>query len=173
MLVVKQIVQVRLDADSAQLDALCRTLTACNETATLVAKIAHEQRVYRSRDLRAITYAQARSYRGLGSQVAQSCIRKVADAYTTLRANLRNGRYGKPGSKRRTKVERNPVQFDRWAAQPFDDRCLSWRYDDQNLAAGWVSIWTVGGRVKNIRFTGDPEHVGRYCGRYAAVKLIC
>jgi putative transposase len=91
---MKQVVQVRLQADAEQLDVLARTLIACNQTANLVSQVAHRNRIYRSRDLRAITYAQARQHAGLGSQVAQSCIRKVADAYTTLGANLRNGRYG-------------------------------------------------------------------------------
>ena len=91
---MKQVVQVRLEADAAQLDALVRTLTACNDTANLVSKVAHTEKVFRGRDLRAITYAQARAHAGLGAQVAQSCIRKVADSYTTLKANLRAGRYG-------------------------------------------------------------------------------
>ncbi|MCE5288365.1 MAG: RNA-guided endonuclease TnpB family protein [Nocardiaceae bacterium] len=156
---MKQIVQVRLETDASQLDALRRTLTACNETATLIARIAHDKRVFRSRDLRAITYAQARSHRGLGAPVAQSCIRKVADAYATKNANLRNGRYGKPGSKRYEKVAAKVISFREWAAQSFDDRCLSWAYDEKNPASGRVSIWTVDGRVKNIRFTGDPNQV--------------
>jgi hypothetical protein len=33
------------------------------------------------------------------------------------------------------------------AAQPYDDRCLSWQPDQQT-----VSIWTVTGRLKGIRF---------------------
>ena len=112
--------------------------------------------MYRSRDLRAITYAQARQHAGLGSEVAQSCIRKVADAYTTLGANLRNGRYGPTGTVRRMKVEAQPIRFRSLAAQPFDDRCLSWSYDTAGKTGGTVSIWTVDGRLKNLRFTGAP-----------------
>jgi len=115
--------------------------------------------VYRSRDLRAIAYAQAREHAGLGSQVAQSCIRKVADAYTTLRVNLRNGRYGKTGNVRRVKVEAEPIRFRSLAAQPFDDRCLSWRHDAAGNTGGMVSIWTVDGRLKNLRFTGAPAQI--------------
>jgi putative transposase len=156
---VKQVVQVRLEVNASQLDVLARTLIACNETANLVSAVAHTQRVYRSRDLRAITYAQARHHAGLGSQVAQSCIRKVADAYTTLKANLRNGRYGKPGSARRVKVEASPIRFRSLAAQPFDDRCLSWTHDTDSRTGGTVSIWTVDGRLKNLPFTGSPAQV--------------
>jgi putative transposase len=156
---MKQVVQVRLEANAAQLDVLARTLIACNETANLVSKVAHTEGVYRSRDLRAITYAQARQQGGLGSQVAQSCIRKVADAYTTLRANLRAGRYGKPGSARRQKVEADPIRFRSLAAQPFDDRCLSWIHDANSTTGGSVSIWTVEGRMKDLRFTGEPDQI--------------
>lgn len=156
---MKQVVQVRLQADAAQLDVLARTLIACNETANLVSAVAHTQGVFRSRDLRAITYAQARQHGGLGAQVAQSCIRKVADAYTTLRANLGNGRYGKPGSVQRVKVEAKPIRFRSLAAQPFDDRCLSWIHDTDSATGGSVSMWTVEGRLKNLRFTGEPDQI--------------
>jgi putative transposase len=156
---VKQVVQVRLEADAAELDVLTRTLLACNETANLVSKVAHRNRVYRSRDLRAITYAQARAHAGLGAQVAQACIRKVADAYTTLRANLRNGRCGKPGSSRRVNVETSAIRFRSLAAQPFDDRCLSWTHASTGDTGGTVSIWTVDGRLKNLRFTGDSAQL--------------
>lgn len=159
MRVVKQVVQVRLEADAAQLDALVRTLTACNDTANLVSRVAHEEKVFRGRDLRAITYAQAREHAGLGAQVAQSCIRKVSDSYTTLKANLRAGRYGKPGSARRQKIEAAPIRFHQLAAQPFDDRCLSWCHDTDTDIGGTVSIWTVDGRLKNLRFIGDADQI--------------
>lgn len=50
----------------------------------------------------------------------------------------------------RVKAESKSIGFRRDAAQPFDDRCLSWQHD-----AGTVSIWTVAGRVKHLRFTGS------------------
>jgi putative transposase len=168
---MKQVVQVRLEADAAQLDVLARTLIACNETANLVSTIAHSQKVSRGRDLRAITYAQARQHAGLGAQVAQSCIRKVADAYTTLGANLRNGRYGRPGGTRRQKVQANPIRFRSLAAQPFDDRCLSWCHDTTSDTGGSVSIWTVDGRLKDLRFTGEPAQ-SRCCAHIAVGKPI-
>lgn len=61
----------------------------------------------------------------LGAQAAQHVIKKVADAYATLKANLKAGNYGKPGSKRRRRVETNPVGFGWDAAQPYDARMLS------------------------------------------------
>jgi putative transposase len=91
--------------------------------------------------------------------VAQSCIRKVADAYTALRANLRNGRHGATGTARRMKVEAQPIRFRSLAAQPFDDRCLSWSHDIAGKTGGTVSIWTVDGRLKSLRFIGEPAQI--------------
>lgn len=91
--------------------------------------------------------------------MAQSCIRKVADAYTTLRANLRNGRYGKPGSARRQKAQAHPIRFGSLSTQPFDDRCLSWAHDADTDTGGAVSIWTVDGRLKNLRFVGESAQI--------------
>ncbi len=75
-------------------------------------------------------------------------IKKTRDAYTTLKANIRAGNLGRPGSKRRVKAESKPVTFRPDSAQPYDDRCLSWQYD-----ARTVSIWTTAGRLKSVRFT--------------------
>lgn len=148
---MKRALQVKLVPSPEQEQLLTATLVACNRAASAVALVAHERQVYRNYDLRKITYADVRDL-GLGSQIAQHVIEKVADAYTTLRANLRNGRYGKPGSKRRASVESKPVAFRANAAQPFDDRCLSWDHK-----ARTVSIWTVGGRMKNLPFTGSDR----------------
>ncbi|MEU8249861.1 hypothetical protein [Nonomuraea sp. NPDC048916] len=40
-----------------------------------------------------------------------------------------------------------PIGFRPDAAQPFDDRCLSWQVE-----ARTVSIWTAGGRMKGVAF---------------------
>ena len=71
----------------------------------------------------------------------------MRDAYTTLRANIRAGNLGKPKSTRRCKAESKPITFRPDAAQPHDDRCLSWQYDRRT-----VSIRTTEGRLKGVRF---------------------
>ncbi|MFI9777793.1 hypothetical protein ACIHCV_24275 [Streptomyces sp. NPDC051956] len=40
------------------------------------------------------------------------------------------------------------------AAQPYDDRMLSWQHEQQT-----VSIWTTAGRLKNVAFTGQAEQL--------------
>lgn len=150
--VVKLVVQVRLLPTPEQASALGDTLRACNAAASDVAELARDVRCYRNYDLRRHAYRDIKTSYGLGAQAAQHVIKKVADAYTTLRANLRAGRYGKQGSRRRRKVETTPIAF-RWnAAQPYDARMLSWQHD-----ASTVSIWTTAGRLKGVAFTGSTD----------------
>ena len=142
--------------DAVQAPALLATLRTVNEAANWVSAVAFERGVPREYELRKHTYAQLKA-RGLGAQAAQHVIKKVRDAYTTLHANLRAGNLGRPGAKRRTKAESRPVTFRPDAAQPYDDRCLSWQYD-----ARTVSIWTTAGRLKTVSFVCSP----------AALKLL-
>ncbi|WP_328285691.1 RNA-guided endonuclease InsQ/TnpB family protein [Streptomyces sp. GQFP] len=81
-------------------------------------------------------------------------MRKVADAYAALKAQVRAGNLGEPGSNRYVRATSRPITFRADVAQPFDDRCLSWQ-----VSATTVSIWTVRGRLKGIAFTGHPEQV--------------
>jgi IS605 OrfB family transposase len=89
--------------------------------------------------------------RGLSAQPTLHVLRKVADAYATRHANLTNGNYGRPGSRRYTAVADTAVEFRSHAAQPFDDRCLSWQLDSST-----VSIWTTAGRMRGVRFVCAP-----------------
>ncbi|WP_309505063.1 transposase [Streptomyces sp. KM273126] len=81
-------------------------------------------------------------------------MKKAVDAYATLKANLRAGNLGVSTSKRYRRAIGSPVSFRPDAAQPFDDRCLSWQYD-----ARTVSIWTVDGRMKGIRLACSPDQL--------------
>ncbi|GLY83560.1 RNA-guided endonuclease InsQ/TnpB family protein [Actinoallomurus iriomotensis] len=150
---MKIVVRVKLMPDAGQALALAleRTLHVVNEAANWVSAVAFDHGVPHVYELRKHTYAELKS-RGLGAQAAQHVIKKVRDAYTTLKANVRAGNLGKPGSRRRLKAEAKPIAFRAEAAQPYDDRCLSWQYD-----AGTVSVWTVQGRVKNIPFACSPS----------------
>ncbi|MGP4092741.1 RNA-guided endonuclease InsQ/TnpB family protein, partial [Streptomyces sp. KR55] len=129
-----------------------RTLLAINEAANWVSATGFEHFGLKAsvRELRKLCYGELKA-RGFGAQAAQHIIKRVADAYTTLRANIRAGNLGPEGSKRR-RAESKPVAFRPHAAHTYDDRCLSWNYDAQT-----VSIWTLNGRIKNIRFACSPE----------------
>ncbi|MFG2295806.1 RNA-guided endonuclease InsQ/TnpB family protein [Streptomyces sp. NPDC048603] len=148
---MKIVTQVKLMPEAEQAAALRSTLRTVNEAACWVSKVAFEHGVPREYELRKHTYAELKA-RGLGAQAAQHVIKKTRDAYTTLKANTKAGNLGKPGSKRRRKAESKPITFRPEAAQPYDDRCLSWQYDAQT-----VSIWTTTGRLKNVPFTCSTD----------------
>lgn len=149
---MKTVVKLRLDPDEQAQEALEATLTLCNTAATEVAVTAQHRGVFRNWDLRRIAYTALRK-KGLSSQTAQHVVKKVADAYTTRTTNAKAGRYGAKDSSRYRRIMGTPVAFRPDAAQPYDDRILSW-----NHAARTVSIWTVAGRVR-VPFTGAPEHL--------------
>ncbi|MFF3606833.1 RNA-guided endonuclease InsQ/TnpB family protein [Streptomyces sp. NPDC002463] len=148
---MKIVVRVKLMPEAGQAAALRSTLRTVNEAACWVSAVAFERGVPREYELRRHTYAELKA-RGLGAQAAQHVIKKVRDAYSALKANIRAGNLGRPGAKRRVKAESKPVTFRPQAAQPYDDRCLSWQYD-----ARTVSIWTTAGRLKNVRFVCSPD----------------
>jgi len=54
------------------------------------------------------------------------------------------------------KAESKPIAFRADAAQPFDDRCLSWQLDRRT-----VSIWTAAGRMTGIPFRCSAAQFGR------------
>ncbi|MEU6380462.1 transposase [Streptomyces sp. NPDC046909] len=151
---MKLVVRVKLLPTPEQAAALEATLHACNEAATWVADVAFEAKAMKPLDLRKHTYQQIKTRWQLGAQAAQHTIKKTCDAYTTLRANLRNGNYGKPGSTRYEKAAGKPIGFRPDAAQPYDDRMLSWQHEQRT-----VSIWTASGRMKHVAFTGEAEQL--------------
>ncbi|MEU9363286.1 transposase [Streptomyces avermitilis] len=148
------VVRAKLLPTTVQAVALEATLHACNEAATWAAEVAFEKDARRPLTLRKHTYTQIRERWGLGAQAAQHAVKKTCDAYTTLRANLRNGRYGRPGSTRHARASGKPVVFRPEAAQPYDDRMLSWQHTENT-----VSIWTTTGRMKGVKFTGQAEQL--------------
>jgi IS605 OrfB family transposase len=151
---VKLVVQVKLQPTPEQASALEATLRACNSAACEVAEVARNVGVYRNYDLRKHVYQQIKDDHWLGAQAAQHVIKKVCDAYKTLKANIRAGNLGKPGSKRRRNAESNPISFRWQAAQPYDARMLSWQHD-----ARTVSIWTVAGRLKAVAYIGSADQL--------------
>ncbi|OIK03605.1 RNA-guided endonuclease InsQ/TnpB family protein [Streptomyces monashensis] len=151
---MKLVVQVKLLPTPVQAAALEATLHACNEAATWASGVAFEKDVKRNFALREHTYGEIKARWGLGAQAAQHVVKKTCDAYATLKANLRAGNLGRPGSKRYRRAVEKPVTFRPQGAQPFDDRMLSWQIDRRR-----VSIWTTDGRVKDLAFTASPEQM--------------
>ncbi|PZT77317.1 MULTISPECIES: RNA-guided endonuclease InsQ/TnpB family protein [unclassified Streptomyces] len=143
---MKIVVQVRLMPTPEVASALERTLRTANDAANRLSGQAHERGEFSRKALQGFAYRDLKD-RGLSAQPALHVLRKTADAYTTLRANVRAGNLGKPGSKRRARAESKPISFRPDAAQPYDNRCLSWQVDERT-----VSIWTTSGRIRGVRF---------------------
>ncbi|MEU3646310.1 transposase [Lentzea sp. NPDC034063] len=149
---MKLAVQVKLLPTPLQAKALAATLHACNEAANHTSRLAFERNVKSRNELQRLCYREIKDQFGLSAQPAVRVVKKVVDAYTTMHAAIRAGNLGSAGSKRRLKAESKPIVFRETAAQPFDDRCLSWQYDAHS-----VSIWTKAGRLKNLRFASSAD----------------
>ncbi|MFF0371434.1 RNA-guided endonuclease InsQ/TnpB family protein [Micromonospora sp. NPDC005087] len=151
---MKLVVPVKLLPTPEQAAALESTLRACNAAACDVATAARQVDCYRNYELRKHTYQGIKAEYRLGAQAAQHVIKKVADAYATLTANIRAGNLGKAGSRRRWRAEVSPIGF-RWnAAQPYDARMLSWHHDTRT-----ASIWTTAGRLRDVAYTGSAGQI--------------
>ncbi|MDQ0990826.1 transposase [Streptomyces sp. V3I7] len=151
---MKLVVRIKLLPTPVQAAALEASLRACNEAASWVSATGFEAKATSNRALRERCYQEVKERWGLGAQAAQHSIKKTADAYTTLRANLKAGNYGRPGTKRYARAAGKPLAFRKDAAQPFDDRMLSWQHEQRT-----VSIWTTAGRLKGVGFTGQAAQL--------------
>jgi IS605 OrfB family transposase len=145
---MKQVVTVKLLPEAADRAVLIATMRRCNELANWVSDKAFRHRDPRTGRTERRVPLQKRTYQhlkdaGLGAQLALHVIRKVADAYVACYQRSSSA----PWARRQ---EVRPVRFKQGSAQSYDDRCLSW-----DLEAGSVSIWTIDGRRKGIRFAGS------------------
>ncbi|MFF3493971.1 RNA-guided endonuclease InsQ/TnpB family protein [Streptomyces sp. NPDC002795] len=151
---MKLVVQVKLLPTPVQAAALEATLHACNRAADHVAAIGFARGIKDRNGLQKLLYAEIKARFGLSAQPAVRVVKKVADAYTALAAQAKAGRLGRPSAKRYRKAIGAAPCFRATAAQPFDDRCLSWQVD-----ARTVSIWTTHGRMKGVRYTGAADQL--------------
>ncbi|MFB7345299.1 RNA-guided endonuclease InsQ/TnpB family protein [Streptomyces hydrogenans] len=165
---MKIVAQVKLLPVSAyDVDALAATLRACNRAANHASEVAFTKNLKRRNALQKEVYFALKAEYDLGAQPAVRVVKKVCDAYATLKSNARAGNLGREGSKRRLRAESKPIRFREDAAQPFDDRILTW-----NLDARTVSIWTVAGRIKHIPFVGSPEALKLLASRKGESDLV-
>ncbi|MFJ8474695.1 RNA-guided endonuclease InsQ/TnpB family protein [Kitasatospora sp. NPDC094011] len=152
-------VRVKLEPSPEQGDALAATLRACNRAANHISQVAFAKGEVRRNGLQSLVYRHVKDEFDLGAQATVRSVKKVCDAYATLKANLRAGNLGPKGSKRRNKAESKPIGFREDAAQPFDDRMLSWNADNKT-----VSIWTTAGRLKGVGFRCAPDALAMLAG---------
>ncbi|WP_234326667.1 RNA-guided endonuclease InsQ/TnpB family protein [Streptomyces sp. NRRL S-337] len=151
---MKLVVQVKLLPSPGQASALEATLRACNRAAAHASQVAFAKDLKDRNGLQREVYTDLKATFGLSAQPVVRVVKKVVDGYAVLKANLQAGNLGPPTAKRYRNAVGTPIAFRPEAAQPFDDRCLSWQYD-----ARTVSIWTIDGRMKGIRFACSPDQL--------------
>ncbi|WP_307797186.1 RNA-guided endonuclease InsQ/TnpB family protein [Actinomadura barringtoniae] len=151
---MKLVVAVKLVTSPKVSEALRDELRGCNDAATWVSAVAFEHFGLKVREgaLRKLVYARLREERRIKSAAAQQLIKKVVDAYTALRGNIRAGNLGGDQSKRRRKAASKPIVFRPDAAQPYDCRNMGWDIDGRSVA-----ITTRQGRLKGVPFVCSPE----------------
>lgn len=161
---MRLITKIKLTPKAEDHAALMETLVLCNQTANVVSKIAYTQKIWNKTLLQKKTYSEVKQA-GLAAQAAIHVIRKVANAYATQKALIKNGVLK---GKSKEKATAKPVMFRKEAAQAFDDRNLSYQINKKT-----VSIWTVQGRLKDIPFECSPEQLEKLAGRKGESDLIC
>ena len=143
-------VKIKLAPSAADYAALTSTLSLCNELANRVSSIAFEKKITSKYRLQQLMYGELKNA-GLAAQAAIHTIRKVANAYTTQAGLVKSGALK---GKRKIKSLSKPINFRTGAAQSYDDRNLSYFLDKKT-----VSIWTVTGRLKVVRFDCSNEQL--------------
>lgn len=146
---MKCVANIQLTPTAEQAKLLRDTLERCNAGCNMISQRGFEARTTRQYALLKLVYHQLREEFGLTAQAAIRCIAKVADAYTTQKANARQGL----------------VKFRKHAAQPYDDRILRF------VAADTVSIWTLPGRMK-IPFVCGERQRAVLCFRRGEIDLM-
>lgn len=143
-------VKIKLAPSAVESIALSSTLNLCNVLANHVSCVAFEKKITSKYRLQQLMYAELKSA-GLAAQAAIHTIRKVSNAYVTQAGLIRNGVLK---GKRLRKATSKPVVFRTGAAQAYDDRNLSYSFDEKT-----VSIWTVNGRLKTVKFECSNEQL--------------
>ncbi|MBH1933058.1 transposase [Streptomyces sp. AV19] len=165
---MKIVAQVKLlPASAYDADALAATLRACNRAANAASEVAFAKDLKRRNVLQDAVYHRIKADFDLGAQAAVRTVKKVCDAYATLKGNTKAGNLGPEGSKRRPRAESKSIVFREDAAQPYDDRILTWNLDQRT-----VSIWTVAGRLKNVPFVCSPEALKLLTSRKGESDLV-
>lgn len=142
--------KIKLTPSRAEHAALLGTLSLCNTLANQLSEYAFETGTKNKYALQKAKYDSLKE-QGLAAQAAVRTIAKVADAYTTQKALIKNGALV---GKRKEKALSHSIKFRPTAAQAFDKNNLSY-----NLEHKTVSIWTISGRLKTIPFECSEEQL--------------
>ncbi|WP_443608762.1 RNA-guided endonuclease TnpB family protein [Actinomadura violacea] len=110
---MKLVMPVKLLPTPEQAAALHATLRTCNALVDRISGQAYEKKVFSRAGLQKLVYAELKAA-GLSAQPALHVIRKTADAYTTLRAQIR---YRRAQARRRAELQKKKAAGSRSAAR--------------------------------------------------------
>jgi putative transposase len=171
---MRRVIKLRMLPTRAEAAALDETLRVSNAASSWLSQQMHSAGVFRKIDAHHRFYTELRERFGLAAQPAIRVIGRVADAYASRRATTAAGAYGSPGSNQRRRLQATPIRFRASAAQPFDARCLSWKFPEELGRNATVSIRAVSGRLKNVPILGAPKQMSLLRARpIGESDLIC
>lgn len=120
---MKLTAKVKLITNVEQVKNLKKTMLIANRACNLISGKAWQSKIFGQYNLQKLLYYEVKEKFSLSAQVVIQCIVKVVDAYKL--------------DKRKQK------KFKSLGAITYDSRIISWYTDKQ-----FVSIWTIGGRLK-------------------------
>lgn len=129
---MKLIAQLKLLPTPEQAASLRSTMERTNAACSAISRVAWEQRQFGKYTLHHLVYASIRERFGLSAQIVVRAIAKVADSYALDKRSQRT--------------------FQPLGSIAYDDRILTYRTDKQ-----FVTIWTVGGRLKIPFVCGERQ----------------
>ena len=132
----------------------------------MVSARAFETRVTEKQSLQRLVYGDLKEM-GLSAQPAIHVARKVADAYATLKANIRAGNLGEPGSKRRDRPSRSRSGSGRTPRSRSTTGACPGSSTRGRCRSGSV------GRQAGIPFSCSAEQLTTTAARTAAASRIC
>jgi putative transposase len=128
---MKLVANLKLTPTDGQHEALLETLRTANCACNWLSGQAWESHTFGQFALHKLAYKRCREQFGLAAQMTVRCIAKVADAYKLDRKTRR--------------------RFQRYAAQPYDDRIFRLCSDTH------LSLWTVQGRMTIAYQCGERQ----------------
>ena len=145
---MKLIAQVQLNLTPERQINFSETIRVANEACNYLSELAWTHRIFYQFKLQKLCYHDLRSCFNISSQVAIHCIKKVVDAYK--------------------KDRRTKRVFSLTGSIAYDARILSWNVKNQT-----VSIWTVGGRLKQVPFLAGKQQLALLGTQQGESDLIC
>ena len=129
---MKLTAKVKLMPDKEQVTFLKQTILVCNKACNHISEKAWADKVFGQYNLQKLLYREVKETFNLTAQIVIQCIIKVVDAYKLDKKTQR--------------------RFRPLGAITYDSRILSWKTNKQ-----FVSIWTVGGRLKIPYVCGERQ----------------